>query len=591
MKHGCSPPLMLSAGLLFSAFSILFYLLFSTLFVLLDSQYIHAATSLGTEEQRLRQRQEDRSRQERIDAPDVQFESGQILPVPRELPAEDPCFSISELKLSIPEASIAHQPRLKGLLRPGGELRFLQLHLDRFRDRCLGTEGINILVRQLTAMLLERGYTTTRVGIPEQNLATGRLQLTLIPGTVRAIRTADGDRPFSTNALPVSPGSLLNIRDLEQGLEQMMRLPSQDVTFDLAPAEWPGESDVIVRIIQSRPVRAQLSLDDSGTEDSGRWRAGVTLWLDGPLNLQDQLEIGYQDNANRHTSEKQSEELRIRYAIPWGWWRAEVSASHYKYRQRIDGSHQSFSSSGKTERIGGTLTYTLLRSQRQKLDLQFGVHHRNSSSYIDDTEIEVQQRDLTDAEAALLQRFNFGRSRLDLKLAHHWGTPWFEAQEDFPDRLPADPSFFYRLQTLDATLSSPLTIGPLQLLETLTLHGQYTDEQLFGSEQIAIGSRYTVRGFDGDRMLSAERGFYLRSDLDIALMQTGQFLFFGLDYGQISGPSAKYAPGKELAGGTIGLRGGWKRFGYETSVSWPLKKPEGLKTDDPVWSVSASLVF
>lgn len=591
MRHGCFPPPILSAGILFTSRSLLFYVLIPPLIILLGIQSGHAATSLGTEEQRLRQRQDERNRQERIEAPDVRLESGTLTAIPRELPAEDLCFPISNLQLEIPGNITSNQPRLTRLLQPGGHLHFLQRHLDRYRNHCIGTEGINILVRQLTAMLLERGYTTTRIGIPSQDLATGSLELTLIPGTIRSIKAGDDSWPLSFNALPTRPGDLLNIRDLEQGLEQMMRISSQDVTFDLAPGDMPGESDVIVQMSRNRPVRAQLSIDDSGSEDTGRWRAGATLWLDGPLNLHDQLEIGYHDNANRHTSEKQSEELRLRYTLPWGWWLAELSASRYEYRQQIVGSLQSFSSRGETERLGGSLTYTLLRSQQQKLDVQLAARHRESSSYIDDVEIEVQRRDLTEAEVAILERIDLGSARLNLKLAHHWGASWFGAQENFPDRLPVDPSFFYRLQTLDATLATPFTIHTLPLRHTLTFHGQYADDQLFASEQLAIGSRYSVRGFDGDQMLSAERGFTLRNDLDIPLATTGQALFVGLDYGQVSGPSAKYLPGKELAGATIGVRGGWKSLSYETFASWPLKKPDSFETNDPVWGVSASLVF
>ena len=43
------------------------------------------------------------------------------------------------------------------------------------------------------------------------------------------------------------PGDILNLRQgLEQGLEQMKRLPFRDVDFQLVPGKNPGESDVVI---------------------------------------------------------------------------------------------------------------------------------------------------------------------------------------------------------------------------------------------------------------------------------------------------------------------------------------------------------
>ena len=54
--------------------------------------------------------------------------------------------------------------------------------------------------------------------------------LTLIPGRVRALRiSADSDaRAMISNAFAIRPGNVLNLRDVEQGLENLKRLPTVD---------------------------------------------------------------------------------------------------------------------------------------------------------------------------------------------------------------------------------------------------------------------------------------------------------------------------------------------------------------------------
>jgi hemolysin activation/secretion protein len=89
---------------------------------------------------------------------------------------------------------------------------------------------------------------------PEQDLSAGTLTMVLLPGIIRAIRFADPARQSQwRNAFPAAPGDLLNLRDLEQGLEQMKRLPSQDVDIDIMPGGQVGESDVVLRVKRGKP--------------------------------------------------------------------------------------------------------------------------------------------------------------------------------------------------------------------------------------------------------------------------------------------------------------------------------------------------
>ena len=62
---------------------------------------------------------------------------------------------------------------------------WLQEHLRQREDRDMDLAAINRLVRELNRDLLERGYVTSRVVIPEQNLSQGTLRLVLQAGRLR----------------------------------------------------------------------------------------------------------------------------------------------------------------------------------------------------------------------------------------------------------------------------------------------------------------------------------------------------------------------------------------------------------------------
>jgi hemolysin activation/secretion protein len=122
-----------------------------------------------------------------------------------------------------------------------------------------------------------------------------------------------------------------------------------------------------------------------------------------------------------------------------------------------------------------------------------------------------------------------------------------------------------------------------------TLRGQTTQSPLYLSDQFSIGGRYTVRGFDGELTLTAERGFFLRNELDMPITNTTHSAYLGLDVGKVFGPSVQYLVGDTLAGATLGVRGSAYGFSYDLFSSWPVYRPAEFKTTIP--TVGFSLAF
>src|SRR5699024_2809183 len=185
-----------------------------------------------------------------------------------DLPRESGCFTL-------------HDIRLTG--RHTQDFPWLSDYLDKYVGRCVGQRGLNLIVRRATDLILARGYVTTRLLIPQQDLSSGVLRLLLVPGVVGAIRYAPGSvHAYWRNALPLRPGDLLNLRAIEQGLEQMKRVPSQDVHIDIAPGSKPGVSDLVLNVQRRCCYRVYLSYNDAGSEYTGKQQGGINIAVDQP---------------------------------------------------------------------------------------------------------------------------------------------------------------------------------------------------------------------------------------------------------------------------------------------------------------------
>ena len=117
----------------------------------------------------------------------------------------------------------------------------------------------------------------------------------------------------------------------------------------------------------------------------------------------------------------------------------------------------------------------------------------------------------------------------------------------------------------------PFALSDQRLRYIGSWRSQWNRTPLVPQDRFSIGGRYSVRGFDGENILSADRGWTLRNEVGLALGQTGQELYTGVDYGEVSGQASKFLIGKRLAGAVVGVRGGYKGLSYDWSVGTPLK--------------------
>lgn len=561
------------------------FAIFGLLASLMSSAF---AQSTPAEELR-RQQQRDELLRERFErTPDVR------LPAPAAKGAlnipdqETPCFPVKQVVFDTQE------PRFLALLKPVASD-------PAILGRCLGANGINAVLTYAQNILIAQGYVTTRVLAPPQDLKSGTLHLTVVPGRIREVRFADGasSRGTQWNALPTQKGKVLNLRDIEQGLENLKRSPTSDADIQITPASGdgaqPGDSDIVIQYQQAFPLRLTVSLDDSGSKYTGKYQSSTTLSFDNPFLLNDLLYITLnRDQGGGMPGPRGTEGEAAYYSIPFGYWTASTSYSHNRYYQTVAGTNQTYVYSGDSENEDVKLSYLLHRNAVQKTTVSMRGFLRNSRNFIDDTEVEVQRRRTAGWEAALAHRQFIGDSILDGSLAWRRGTGAFGALHAPEENFGEGTSRFKVLNT-ELNLTAPFALQApwgnqrMRYLGTWRLQHNYTP--LTPQDRFSIGNRYTVRGFDGELTLTSERGWLVRNDIGASIADTGQEIYLGMDAGEVGGRSSNLLLGKQLAGAVIGLRGGYKNVSYDWFVGTPLKKPEGFNSPhrvggfNLVWSI------
>ena len=533
------------------------------------------AAPLSQQEQLDQSRAQEAARQERMHQERTEVDTP-ALPSPT-LPADENVrFPISKIILE----------------NASGKFYFLR-HISRnYEGRELSLKDINEAVSKMNRELMERGFSTSRVVIPEQNLSEGTLRLVLQIGRIHAVRFAeDSDILYTYNLFPFREGDVLNVRDIEQGLEQAKRLPSQDITVKLLPAQEPQMTDVLLTVTRGKNVYGTISVDDSGLEDTGKLQWYTSVGIDQIFQRNDILRVGMNLDGAQDGYAKGTRGHNVSYTIPYGAHTFTLSYQRSKYHQTVESRPYDFISAGDTNISTFSWDYVLHRSASMKTSLDIRLRKRNSHSFINDVEIPIQAMHQTSLEVGYAERLYIERDTLYFRIAHRFGLGWLGAQEE--KTYPNAPKTRYRLWLVDVDYVHPFTFGHRSATFTSSLHGQWTmnEQRLYGVDMISMGGRYTVRGFDGEVTLMGTNGWYLRNEFATRFPKQKAELYLGLDVGAVYGYGTEVYNGHAIAGAAIGLRGAVDTLSYDVFAAAPIIKPEGFHTPDVTYGFSLGLKF
>jgi hemolysin activation/secretion protein len=546
-------------------------------------------TAADIAQQQRRQIEREQQERQRLEAqPDVRIPrmasaGPSIIPV-----GESPCFRVERIELVGPDAK-----RFGWITDSLAGTAKTDSPLFSISGKCLGAQGVGIVLKRAQDALIARGFVTSRVLAEPQDLSSGSLRLTLVGGRIRRVAFTELVDPRGRlwNAVPAKAGDLLNIRDIEQALENFKRVPTADADIQIAPALHPDESDLLIRYRQGFPLRGSVSIDDSGTKATGKYQGGFSLSYDNLLTLNDLFYATFnRDLGGGDGGSRGSHGNIAHYSVPMGYWMLGATLSSNRYFQTVAGASQDYVYSGTNRNAEVKLSRVVYRDASRKTTASIKAFQRRSNNFIDDTEVQVQRRIVGGWEAGVTHKEFIGAATLEGGVAYKRGTGAFGALPA-PEEAFGEGSSRFALAIADAGLSLPFKWAGQPLRYNASVRIQRNKTPLTPQDRFAIGGRYTVRGFDGEASLSAERGWLLRNDLSASIASPDQEAYIGIDHGEVGGPASALLVGTRLTGAVLGWRGGVRGFQYDFFIGAPLRKPEFFRTASTVAGMSLNYSF
>lgn len=472
----------------------------------------------------------------------------------------------------------------------------IQSITNRYVNRCLTLDHINNLVAEISNLYLNNGYVTSRAYIVEQDLSDNTLDLIVLEGFIESVESKDNylsDRQLLL-AFPVSLSEKLNIRDLEQGLENLNRLGQNNVTLAMEPGLQQGGTVVgIQNQLQSR-WRGSIGINNTGVESTGEYQADANLIYENLFGINDSLIATVSSNVGGHELPvSNSRSYSLVASLPAGYWQFGLSNSYFEYEQSVLGSEVNFLTHGTSFNSTLSADYTFYRDQAEKMQFSLAFTRKESRNFIEDVFLETSSRTLYVWDAAVTYVHHYPVGSLDATFHINKSVPWWDAKREL---AVAEDDFQFTKYVADLSFTSKFSLlsHPIQMRNSL--HLLYAPQEILISEGVNVGGRYSVRGFSQGG-LAGYRGGYLRTDFYSGLPWqlpwglTGQ-LHLGIDIGASNTPNFSSRKHSDWVSGAVA---GFQLYYHSLSLNFTyaraLHSPDYLGAQEQEIDFSLRLGF
>ncbi|PLW67181.1 ShlB/FhaC/HecB family hemolysin secretion/activation protein [Pseudohalioglobus lutimaris] len=379
-----------------------------------------------------------------------------------------------------------------------------------FENRELSPENLQELLRRLSLLYFNAGYVNSGVVLPDGAIAPGTLALRAIEGELQEVQLLDNERlsrGYLEPRLRRNIGSPLNLDDLQNSLRMLELNPLvRQVNGVLVPGLSQGTADLRLRIKEEQPLRLGVSLDNYRSPSVGAERALLTA---EHLNIS-----GRGDRLALAASYSEGlKDAYLAYQLPLNSYDTRLDLEYQRGDSRvIEAPFDDLDIESDTESWGVSIRHPLVNSLDRYVTLNVGLYHSESDTSLlgkpFSFSLGARNGEIAATNVSVggewIERGD--NQVLALRSTLRYGLDWFGATM-IPDGAPR-VQFDTNAEIPESQFTVVLT--QLQYARRLPFRNsqlvfssvwQYAFDPLLSVEKMAIGGRYSVRGFRENQLV------------------------------------------------------------------------------------------
>ena len=193
-----------------------------------------------------------------------------------------------------------------------------------YTTRCLTLAQISELNQKISNYLVESGYVTSVSAVSPQNLESGVLKIEINESALEKIvfndeKFSDKTQKFTAFGL-TQENEILNLKKIEQGLDQINRLSSNNAVIKILPSKQKNSSIISLENHPKNTSNLSATYDNNGSSTTGTRRETVSFSQDNLLKLNDNFNLSRTANdLDPHRKNGGSNSLSTSFSVPFSW--------------------------------------------------------------------------------------------------------------------------------------------------------------------------------------------------------------------------------------------------------------------------------
>ena len=469
-----------------------------------------------------------------------------------------------------------------------------QKALDKIIEKHIATkmskEDIFKLVGELSNYYIENGYITTIVTVKKGNVKLGLLVFEVKEGKLNEIKIKN-EKELTLKkklklftAFPNRKDELLNIHDIDQGIENM-NIGGWNNVMEVIPIEEYGYSDIIIEENYSWSG-ISIGVDNSSYKDNGREKLNISLEKDNLLGINDKLSFNFIERLTYHRKQNKETNYDLNYFFPLGYLKFSYNFNFGDSYNTIDGDFGSYRTDGKSYKHKFRISRVVERTQNSKSTLYFDLTLKDNKNKMEGLLLEVNSKKYS--------YFSIGGNHVNKlwggsffsSINYERGVEWFggEGNSDNPD----SPKPEFNKFNINLDWQRQIYLKNNSYFEyNFSLGGSYSPDRLLSANKFNMGDEFTVRGFK-ESSVSGDKGIYINNTLSYNLSREKYKIlskfkpFIGLDFGVSKDVDLENSD--KIAGIAAGLSFYSNGLYGILTFSAPLRRSEGMpKETQPIY--------
>jgi hemolysin activation/secretion protein len=344
----------------------------------------------------------------------------------------------------------------------------------------------------LTRYYQDHGYGVARATLPQQQLSGGHVTLQVVEGRIGKVSVDGNTRTRSGTILAqgsaVQSGDVYTDAAMDRASLLVNDLPAIQAQAVLAPGADFGTADVTYKVTEDSEYSGQVSVDDYGRPDVGRWR------LNGEAGIASLTGSGDRLTADvTHSEHDQLNFGALRYSLPLGAAGGRLNASYNQSHYYVTGAFTDLGLSGGSKNANLAYQYPLIRSHDTNFYWGAGFEHQGSDSIVNPfdpvTHKSAGGAKVTETELNLVQLTGFfTRSHEDGSSYNLSGSFASNGERDDGLKGSAERARF----ELDSGYTKPIADAWTFVARASAV---WSPDPLSDTEKFSLGGPDDVRGF------------------------------------------------------------------------------------------------